>query len=65
VAVRGSYQTTPPGPVLASPQVEASAQSPAATGGEAKAWRRPSLRRLVRRVGKLGEFADPPTAKPH
>ena len=36
-----------------------------AGAGEAKAWRRPCLRRLVRRVGRLGEFADPPTAAPH
>jgi hypothetical protein len=36
-----------------------------AVADEAKTWRRPCLRRLVRRVWKIGEFANPPTAAPH
>ena len=67
VAVRGSGQTpSQPPPVLASPQVEASPQSPVVSATKVKkTWRRPCLRRLVRRVWKLGEFANPPTAQPH
>ncbi len=67
VAVRGSYQAPQPPPVLASPQVVATPQSQKAapTGEAKKTWRRPCLRRLIRRVGKLGEFANPPTALPH
>ena len=63
IAVRGSYQA-PPGPVLASPQVGPSPQS-AAQPTAAKTWKRPCLRRLIRRMCKLGEYANPPTAQPH
>ncbi len=70
VAVRGTGQSQP-GPVLASPQVapssqaKPSAQSAATPTGATKTWRRPCFRRLVRRMCKLGEFANPPTAAPH
>ncbi len=67
VAVRGSDQAPQPPPVLASPQVEAAPRSvkAAPTAASKKTWRRPCLRRLIRRIGKLGEFANPPTAQPH
>ena len=70
MAPRGSGQSAPqPPPVLASPQRQVAPQAaaghqqtPAAT---VKTWRLPSVRRLVRRVGGMGEFATPPTAAPH
>lgn len=72
IAVRGSYQAPQPPPVLASPQVAPSPQAkPSAQDhatvapATAQTWRRPCLRRLVRRMFSLGEFANPPTAKPH
>ena len=70
VAVRGSYQTSQPGPILASPQFETAARSTpqssaAQPASSTTAWQPPSVRRLVRRMWKLGEFASPPTAKPH
>ncbi len=65
IAVRGTTQSPQPPPVLASPQVEASPQSSVVPTRATKTWRRPCLRRLVRRMCNLGEFANPPTAKPH
>ena len=47
-----------------SPQATPSAQSGATSASETT-WQRPCLRRLVRKVCKLGEYADPPTAAPH
>ena len=71
-------QATSPAPVkptsarvLASPQGEAPeptlmvGPSPQAGAPTAKTWKRPCFRRLVRKVGKLGEYANPPTAAPH
>jgi len=51
------------GPVHASPQVSPTAQS--TVPAPAKKWKRPCLRRAVRKVWKLGEYANPPTAAPH
>ena len=71
-APRGSGQADQPPPVLASPQIAPIPQgghtesSTSKTGGTTtRTWRVPSVRRLVRRIGGLGEFATPPTAKPH
>lgn len=53
-----SPQAEPPKPtsqVKPSPQAQPTAHT----------WKRPCLRRLVRKVCKMGEFADPPTAAPH
>ena len=44
-------------------QAKPSPQSASAT--DTHHWQRPCLRRLVRRVCKMGEFADPPAAAPH
>ena len=65
IAVRGSTQGQQPPPILASPQFAASPQSQVTPTAATKTWRRPCLRRLVRRMCHLGEFATPPTAKPH
>ena len=69
---RGSQQGEQPQPVLASPQAQPTPQTARGHSSVAKAdstmtrtWRVPSVRRLVRRIGGLGEFANPPTAKPH
>jgi hypothetical protein len=57
--------------VLASPQSEpvscvtASPQSDVCPACGHHEWKRPCLRRLVRKSFNLGEFADPPTAAPH
>ena len=66
IAIRGTQQTPPqPPPVLASPQVEPSSQSSRVVSAQAvKVWSHP-ICRLMRRMGKTGEFASPPTAKPH
>ncbi len=48
-----------------SAQVAPTAQSVAKPAAPAKTWKRPCLRRAVRKVWKLGEYATPPTAAPH
>jgi len=53
--VKPSPQVQPTSQVKPSPQSETTA----------KTWKRPCLRRMVRKMWKLGEFADPPTAAPH
>ena len=69
---QGSSQANQPSPVLASPQVAPTPQtakirssSAESTGTMTRTWRVPSVRRLVRRIGGLGEFASPPTAAAH
>ena len=71
MAARGTTQSPAPapGPVLASPQVQPTARvAPTPQSSKApaaKTWKRPCFRRLIRRMCKLGEYANPPTAKPH
>jgi hypothetical protein len=49
-----------------SPQATTTTASPQSGGTPAATtWQRPCLRRLVRKVCHLGEYADPPTAAPH
>ena len=65
----------PPKPVLASPQsappkpssqvTPTSQVKPSPQSETTHAWKRPCLRRLIRKVCKLGEYANPPTAAPH
>ncbi len=62
--VYASPQSSPPKPTVVvkhAPHVKASPQGAAFS----ETWKRPCLRRLVRKVCKIGEFADPPTAAPH
>ena len=69
--VSATPQTIPPKPhthvkpsaVKPTSQVKPSPQSEAAPASHA--WKRPCLRRLIRKVCKLGEYANPPTAAPH
>jgi hypothetical protein len=64
--VYASPQGPPPKPtsqIIPSSQAKPSPQGASAT--DTNHWQRPCLRRLFRRVCKMGEFASPPTAAPH
>jgi len=64
--VFASPQSPPPKPssqVKPTSQAKPSPQGAGPTTGFE--WKRPCLRRLVRKVCHLGEFADSPTAAPH
>ena len=67
-AVMATPQSDPKPPVTPTSQAKPSEQSETCTEKnccEGQGWKRPCLRRLVRRVCKMGEFASPPTAAPH
>jgi hypothetical protein len=62
--VKPTSQAVPTSLSKPSPQASPSAQSCESTP-TATTWQRPCLRRLVRKVCCLGEYANPPTAAPH